>query len=354
MVPPNPANSDNRLDSIEACRGIAALLVLLYHASAFVQAPGYFAYRPLWGVFDWGFAGIDFFFVLSGFIILWANRHLVGQPHAAPRYLRKRFLRIYPLYWLLTLPIILAYFVLPISRQGMETDLLAIVGSLTLFPIEPFPHLPVAWTLTYEMMFYVLFAALLLHARAGLALLVVWQMATLGHYLAGLSSPVSDVLLNPRNLQFGLGMLTALAVSRGRVPAPVVCAATGAVLLVSLGLAWVALGATSRPLWWFAFALSAALLVAGLAAAERRHGFRTPASLLLLGAASYSIYLLHYPVELVVVRGFKAAESWFAMSPFVIFVTAAVLALGGGLALHLLVEKPLLRRLRGGWTAAPG
>ncbi len=149
-------------------------------------------------------------------------------------------------------------------------------------------------------------------------------------------------------------MLTALAVSRGRVPAPVVCAATGAVLLVSLGLAWVALGATSRPLWWFAFALSAALLVAGLAAAERRHGFRTPASLLLLGAASYSIYLLHYPVELVVVRGFKAAESWFAMSPFVIFVTAAVLALGGGLALHLLVEKPLLRRLRGGWTAAPG
>ena len=65
----------------------------------------------------------------------------------------------------------------------METDLLAIVGSLTLFPIEPFPHLPVAWTLTYEMMFYVLFAAFLLHARAGLALLVVWQMATLGHHL---------------------------------------------------------------------------------------------------------------------------------------------------------------------------
>jgi exopolysaccharide production protein ExoZ len=335
------------LNSIEACRGAAALLVLLHHASAFVQTPAYYDQPVMGGMFDWGFAGVDFFFVVSGFVIFWSNRAALGRPTATRQYLWRRFVRIYPIYWLVTAPIVIGYFVLPIASTGTETEVLSILGSLTLFPTHKFPHLSVAWTLSYEMMFYLLFALLIVNIRAGAAVLVLWQLTTLTWLLADMAGPpVAEFIFNPRNLHFGLGLIAAILVDRTRVRFAPAIALTGVFAFVTIGVAWVMLPAIDSPYWWLSFAGAAALIVLGLAGWEKQGSFAVPAPLLLLGAASYAIYLVHYPAELVVTKAFLAVQSALPVPPLLVFLVSSGIALASGIALHLLVERPVLRRLR--------
>src|SRR5690349_9010218 len=100
-----------KLNSLQICRGLAALLVLLFHATFMSQT--YLDYRPLDGVFRFGYSGVDFFFVLSGFIIFWAHHGELGHPTALRPYVRRRFVRIYPLYWIVAILLTPIYFGLP-------------------------------------------------------------------------------------------------------------------------------------------------------------------------------------------------------------------------------------------------
>ena len=87
-----------RLLSVEAARGAAAVLVLLVHSSAMLAAPKYFGEMPFYGLFKFGHAGVDFFFVLSGFIIFHVHRTDLGNPARLGKYLARRFVRIFPTY----------------------------------------------------------------------------------------------------------------------------------------------------------------------------------------------------------------------------------------------------------------
>lgn len=71
--------SVNRLSSIESARGIAAFMVVLFHTTGIMNLPKYFSVMPLGGVFGFGHAGVDFFFVLSGFIILFIHYDDIGK-----------------------------------------------------------------------------------------------------------------------------------------------------------------------------------------------------------------------------------------------------------------------------------
>jgi peptidoglycan/LPS O-acetylase OafA/YrhL len=97
-----------KLLGIEAVRGVAALLVVLFHAGRLLSGPKDYGSLPLGGVFDFGRAGVDVFFVLSGFIISFIHARDVTSD-AGPRrrrlatFARKRLLRIYPSYWICSL-----------------------------------------------------------------------------------------------------------------------------------------------------------------------------------------------------------------------------------------------------------
>jgi peptidoglycan/LPS O-acetylase OafA/YrhL len=123
-------------------------------------------------------------------------------------------------------------------------------------------------------------------------------------------------------------------------------AVTGVFAFVTIGVAWVMLPAIDSPYWWLSFAGAAALIVLGLAGWEKQGNFAVPAPLLLLGAASYAIYLVHYPAELVVTKAFLAVQSALPVPPLLVFLVSSGIALASGIALHLLVERPVLRRLR--------
>src|SRR5690349_22849953 len=117
-----------KINGIEVGRGIAALLVASVHSSDhLIQAHGEFA---LGRVFAFGHAGVDFFFVLSGFIILYVHAGDIGRPSRLWHYAKRRIARVMPLLW-----IVLAFAVtLAQLRSGPGPDLPKILYNAFLIP----------------------------------------------------------------------------------------------------------------------------------------------------------------------------------------------------------------------------
>ncbi len=91
--------ANGKLTLIQTGRGVAACLVVLFHATGLVESPLYWNHSVLGGAFHFGFSGVEFFFVLSGFIIYWAHARDLGRPEQLRKYAWRRFTRIYPTYW---------------------------------------------------------------------------------------------------------------------------------------------------------------------------------------------------------------------------------------------------------------
>ena len=138
------------LVSIQALRVIAAFMVLAFHVSLEVAK-----LTPA-AVLTPGSAGVDLFFVISGFVMLYSSERLFGRPWASAQFFKRRLVRIVPLYWLATTALVLL--VAPFAGTK------AVIASLLFWPYPAggAPLLNVGWTLNIEMFFYLVFAAALL------------------------------------------------------------------------------------------------------------------------------------------------------------------------------------------------
>jgi peptidoglycan/LPS O-acetylase OafA/YrhL len=128
---PRAEKAKAKLGSLEVGRGIAALAVVMHHAG---QASDAFTSSDYGGLFHWGMYGVDFFFVLSGFIIYHVHQKDRLDASAAPSFLIKRLRRIYIPYLPVTIVLIAAYLALPgLSEGNREWGWFT---SLTLLPSE--------------------------------------------------------------------------------------------------------------------------------------------------------------------------------------------------------------------------
>ena len=340
-----------KLLGVEAARGIAALLVVLLHASAMLEGPGDYSGPAFGGLFMFGRAGVDFFFVLSGFIITYVHYRDIGRPAALGTFWRKRLRRIYPTYWA-----VLAGFgcLLAVSpTPGLaERDLGHVIASVLLWPETAEPILGVAWSLRHEMVFYALFSLAIIDRRLGTVVLgawgalilfnMGWAMATGRPYFGGVAGMV---LVRGFNIQFFFGMGVAWLV-RTRPPRLARDALiAGLILFFGTGLAE-SFGPVVQHEWpprHLAYALGAALTLYGLATLDRARALRVPGPLLELGSASYSLYLVH-PVALILMhQALRHARPWFDPPleiAYLILVGSAVVA---GVAFSRVVERPLMR-----------
>ena len=328
-----------RLSGVEALRGVAALGVVFYHAARHLNR----AYAVPWliGATRFGHAGVDLFFVVSGFIILFVHRRDVGQPACWRHYAWRRFSRVMPTYWValgLTLLISAAGGHAPPSPT-------TVLWSASLLPSFGKPLLGVAWTLQYEVVFYSLFGLLIVSVRAGLVTMAIWLAAILSN-CAGWS-PAAAVLppslFDACNLEFFLGMAVAWR-ARSTVGRPVRVLAAGLVLFALSALAENA-GILDgyAPLARLTYGIPSALLVLGVVASERSGQLRVADWLGALGGSSYSIYLFQFVFIGTVWQVWLAAGLHGSAQTWVIYLLLVGAAAGGGLVTRRLVERPLMQ-----------
>lgn len=281
------------LQNIQILRGIAALMVVIFHMISQIERRGG---RSLIFDFDVGQAGVDIFFVISGFMMLYVTHNRNRQPLI---FWRDRLIRIVPLYWFYTFVMVFVLVTLPNLLKTAQFDQLHIFKSLFFIPANHpkihdrvWPLLIQGWTLNYEMFFYLIFGALLLisaeRLRLGLLGGILGALVVLG-FLVSPDGAIGQTYTSPLLLEFLVGALVGrLYVSGymcGRL-AGTICLIAGVALFAAAE--WSPGWAGTRALTW---GIPALLVFIGALALETSKP--RPRLLRLLGDASYSIYLSH-------------------------------------------------------------
>ncbi len=326
-----------RLHALQYLRAAAALAVVYSHAAA--QVPAYAELLPQGGAF-----GVDVFFVISGFIMVW-----IARPEDTPgRFMLNRVRRVVPLYWFFTLAMAAILLVLPGLFRNSVFDLGSLAASLAFWPHESAAHpgalwpiVAPGWSLNYEMYFYVLFALSLFAparwrvAATVAAIVLVWGVA---HALPGDAA----LLVFHREtvvFEFALGMGLAVAWRRGWTLPPV----AGASLLV-VGSLWLMYG-TGWP-HFVSLSLPALLVVAGTLAV-RAPNLRWAT---LLGDSSYALYLSHIFVlgaaNKLLLPPVSAALGNGASAAWAFVLLACIACTLVGLVVHFTIDNWLLRAER--------
>lgn len=337
-----------RLDGVQVLRGVAAVLVLLFHAAGFeinhpmgreVQALGSFQFH--------GFAGVVLFFVISGFVITWISLDSVGNARAIPGFVVKRFNRVMPFYWMCWA--LAAFIQFGVARDDLsippESILPHSIENLLLTTRGGYYILPQAWTLHFEIIFYAIFAVLLAAPRVlVLPALTLWACLIVAAWIGYVPSISA---LAPYCLLFVAGCGVAMLAKRRLVFMPRVSALAG-LLGWALAAALVAMGLIDRHnqmIETIAFGLPSALLVYGVVGLDLKSQIRWPSSLVKLGDASFTLYLSHLTVLFVLGRWAVAADD---LPRYAVWLAAAVaLPVHVAFLLHKYVEKPLLVLLNG-------
>lgn len=332
--------SQEVIRSLQVFRGIAATAVVAHHAA--LSTDEFVGTVPAaWlRAFDMGAYGVDFFFVLSGFIIMHAHMHEGGRHGAIGGYIFKRLTRIFPAYWPIGLAVLVLYAVLPnlSASGGREFSLLS---SLLLLPADRPPALSVAWTLVHELMFYGLFMLWFVSRRMFSLGLLVWVGAILMAQLAGGATGWLRYPLSALNMEFMLGVLAAVAYRSGLLRQQTGTLIAGGGLLAAVMLVLLYQGPV-HTVDRLVFSLGLGLLMLGFALHERQQTMAWPALMLALGHASYSIYLVHNPLLSMTQR----LAGKFEMNWPLGLLAGVLLALLCGYLYYLLVERPVLRWIR--------
>lgn len=347
------APARRQIDAIQGMRAFAALLVAFGHMLHEVSGMRGVAAPP--SLFQsWTGAGVDIFFVISGFVMVYASQRLFAQPGGAQVFLHRRIARIVPLYWAMTTAFLLVMAALPSALASAAPTFTEILKSYFFVPYvrldQEFmqPVYKLGWTLNYEMYFYCVFACVIVlpMRRAVAAMAAIFFAVVLAGQVLKPQPGVLQFWSHPIILEFIWGAGIALLALRGFAPSR--AAAWG---LIGIGLSGFALWAVSgvdpygalRPLVW---GVPAAAMVAG--AAFMPQGGNGPLSrlMVLLGDASYAIYLVH-PM---VIRSLRLVWDKTGMSvtvPGVIYIIIAmILTIVASLLVYRWFEKPLTAALQ--------
>ena len=375
---------------LDAWRGVASLAVVAFHWSEIAahNAPG-LAQQPVYRIAGYGWLGVQFFFVISGFCIVASAAGLLrkSEAQAASKsehlsldrllsvYLTARARRIFPTYWAgLALVLLFSWAATQMARAGRIPDniythfdaahvpLLAIIANVTLLavPLHQDLFLSVAWTLCYEVAFYAIIGAAMGVAAwtAGTKKATCDSVGTLLNLLHGVTlGSLLWLCLAPSHVpfplelwpQFGLGILLydLLMLTNPARKRSVAFALGGALFLIAIfvvfrsvdvgamgqsaRLAFPASGAFTLLLMAI-YRHDAALMSKGWA---RRLGF--------IGLFSYSLYLTH-TITIRIAGQLLQRAHLFPRFHLLVFVLVTAVSVASAYLFFLVFEKPLLPR----------
>jgi exopolysaccharide production protein ExoZ len=329
----------NNYIGIQYLRGLAAMMVVAHHAESMVPFSGHF--------FAFGSAGVDVFFVISGFVMAHSTRHF-DPTHRTSRqaitFLIRRFIRVVPMYWLallwtIKLDVFRGKFSLEYLKDFFFIARVHFTGNV-------WPQLIVGWTINYEMYFYAFFAIAMLAGN--------WRYITFASSLIFLvalgigvnySSPVINFYLSPLLLEFVAGVALYFLCGVKSSVSPKFAIGS---FVIALSAIAVDNGSLPRIL---ADGIPALIMVWAGAVMKFGEGKRVP---LLVGDASYSIYLFHLGLFSVLGQILQWLDlSWllraYPVSSLIFFIGSGLIV---GIALHVTVEQWVLRQMSK-WKSTP-
>ena len=343
---PVPPARSSRLAFADGIRGLAALWVVLFHASEGGHVDHLKAVLPPQFsrlVFDWGHLGVALFFVLSGFVMMHSVRGLAFDAGMGGRFMLRRLLRLTPPYYAaiafvigyVALKAVLQHQPAPVPRAGVvAAHLLYLQDILALDTISV-----VFWTLCIEIQFYLAFALLMLarhHAgrrwgerKATLVALTAAALIGLPWAFGILSLPLYPGGFLSFWYCFMLGMLVSAQAEGGALKAVFfgfVALLVAAGALTGSGVAWASLAGT-------------ALIYAGTRSAwlDRLLNLR---ALQYLGLVSYSLYLTHNQITGATQFALKRFMAPTALAELALLVAIIVACVLFAAVCHWLVERP--------------
>lgn len=335
-----------KLPTIQIFRGIAAMLVILYHINFTIS--DYFHIQSFHIFANFGYLGVDFFFVLSGFIITYIHLNDIINKGDWKVFAKKRFARIYPFFWLL-LTIILVY---EITLHGnlmaakkfdphAISDWAFIGNQYLLLPNSQYIIGP-SWSLTFELLFYVVFTiCIILGKRTTLYIISIWLILI----VVGVFFKPNNVLLSTYIFEFLLGCVIGYLFTKGHLLTfKIFLPAANFILLVGV-VYFHFFSFVKNGLFEKLFVASICALFIWLGATidqkEKFTAFKL-SFLVLIGNASYAIYLSHeiiLSVTLRLVKKFNFGHLLLNLS----FLSVFIFTILFGIALHLVVEKRVIK-----------
>ena len=355
----------HRLAGLDGIRGLAALYVVVNHV--FLRAfPGYpVDHAPFWaGWFIYGRFAVVVFIVLSGFSLALSPARHGGRLDGVSRFARRRARRILPAYWAaLVFSLAVAWLLVPQPGYGVPDARSVLVNGLLIQNLVA-THSPNAafWSMAVEAQLYFAFPLLLLMARRWSAVAMVATVtllvATIGFVGPHISRLDTFVIQSPPDLAalFALGVLTAgivgASATRTSWPWPWLALGAAAPLLATisvLGSVW-----TLNHLLWIDLALGPAIacLLAGLATGRPGFLLRVldAGPIRNLGLSSYSLYLTHGPIVVVVYEEIVAGRVHQGVPAFLVTLALALpLTILFARAFASVFEAPFLRE-RWSWS----
>lgn len=342
--------------SLQTGRAFAAGIVVLghsYNVTSHVQDGGLHA--PAWLKF--GYAGVDIFFVLSGFIISLVTD---GSSASAAKFLRRRVLRIIPFYWIFTA---LWIALLWIGRHPIP-HVPEILASLFLIPWYGLPVLQPGWTLHHEFVFYIIVSILIFLDKLEKLPLAIFAL-----FLCGVVSSVIVPTLSGANFWDGgifslyhLEFLAGVLIYRHRER---FAACNGIPLVTASMVMMLATSGVMAALYGdhvptqpeglaglvrvCLYTCVGTLLIGGLIGLERNWArlFEAPGMRFfeLVGDASYGLYLSHFLIFAVL--GIVVAKVHLPpASASLVMMMSVVTAVAFAIGWYFVVEKPYLAHLQ--------
>lgn len=308
---------------LQIFRAVCVLIVIIHHT---VPALKYFNSKELPGydmIYEFTKYGVDFFLLISGFIIYYTHYYSTSN-RTVKQYYLSRFLRIYVPFLPLSIGMLALHFILPQLSEGGRN--ISLITSLALVP-HGSPALSVTWSLVYEVMFYFLFGLCILNRKAWHGLLLVWfTLIVVFNYIYPINYGYA-IFLNPYCFNFMIGYGLSLLVIGGKKISKTVCA----VGILGFLTAYLTHYFTGQD--WFLHDRN--LLITGvhfflayLCVVYYNQNYSHLKYLFFVGNISYSVYLIHNPLISFLVRVFPKEVSTSQIILLILTIVACSLVSG--------------------------
>ncbi|MFI6039863.1 acyltransferase family protein [Streptomyces sp. NPDC051315] len=343
--------AESRLRALDGLRLLAALMVCFYHyagkngevAQSWQQSPGV-KFPTLSQFATYGSLGVQFFFLISGFVICMSS-----WGRSLGDFFRSRVARLYPAYWAAIVLVTAAAFLLPVVSQPLRSDELLVNLTMLQQPMGVPRVLGVDWTLWVEVRFYALFALFVVWRgvtyRRVVLFCCLWTLA--GVFARVADHPLTDQLVMRDHAPYFIGGLALYLIHRF---------GNDLLLWGIVGVSFLLGQRYSVTALWHPgpqgdfhrspYVIQLIVLVAFVAVAAVALGWTSRANwrwLTVAGALTYPFYLIHEHLGWFFIR---VLYREFGLSPYVTFTATVLAMLGIAWLLHRFVEKPFGPRLK--------